>query len=78
MDIGMDVIVDGRDRGRTLTGTVKARHQMVEDHTLELDERCHEQEGSSPKNSTKIIRMEDWPDGVQEKGETSAGSCNLV
>ena len=66
-EVEMDQISD-------LSGTCATGSRPVEDHILEHEERCQEQEDSLPKSSTTQVHVEGELDCSPEKSETSSAT----
>ena len=62
------------DRGTGLSETCAVGSRPVEDHILEHEEHCQEQEDSLPMSSTKQVQVEGELDCSPEGGETSAAT----
>ena len=57
-----------------LSGTRAAGSRPVEDHILEHEEHCQEQEDSLPKSSTTQVHVEGELDCSPERSETSSAT----
>ena len=62
------------DRGTDLSETCATGSRPVEDHILEHEEHCQEQEDSLPKSSTTQVQVEGELDCSPGRIETSAAT----